>query len=124
MLFALTFGLACSTDSPSTPKQRIISGDGYQAVLIPQGRFEMGCDSKEEKSGVCRDNETPSHNVTISQDFYLMKHEVTQQFYQQITGQNPSYFTDCGATCPVETVNWYDAVAFIAQTIENMINMR
>ena len=115
MLLAFIFGLgtACSTtETPSTPKEQVLIGEGYEAVLIPKGRFEMGCDSKEENAGACRDNETPSHNVTIGRDFYLMKSEVTQQFYQLITGKNPSYFSDCGPTCPVETVNWYDAIAF------------
>jgi formylglycine-generating enzyme required for sulfatase activity len=27
-------------------------------------------------------------------------------------GNNPSAVTDCGTTCPVETVNWYEALAF------------
>jgi len=111
VLFALW---SCSTEEtkPVKSKETIIKGDGYQAILIPKGRFEMGCSSKEEKSGDCRPNETPSHNVTISHEFYLMKNEVTQELYQQIVGSNPSYFVDCGPTCPVENVNWYDAVQF------------
>ena len=41
-----------------------------------------------------------------------MKHEVTQGEYETLMGKNPSDFKKCGATCPVEQVSWYDAVAY------------
>ena len=61
------------------------------------------------------DNEGPVHQVTLSQPFSLGKYEVTQGQWQAVMGDNPSYFSACGPTCPVEQVSWMDAQAFIAE---------
>jgi len=39
--------------------------------------------------------------------------EVTQGQWEAVMGGNPSKFSDCGADCPVERVNWDDAQVFI-----------
>jgi formylglycine-generating enzyme required for sulfatase activity len=41
-----------------------------------------------------------------------MRTEVTQGLFQTAMGYNPSYFTSCGLDCPVERVNWHEAVAY------------
>jgi formylglycine-generating enzyme required for sulfatase activity len=51
--------------------------------------------------------------VVISHDFYLGTREVSQELYLAVMGENPSHFSTCGTTCPVENVSWYDAVAFL-----------
>ena len=78
--------------------QSIIKGDGYEAVKIPKGTFDMGCTKGDSE---CGDNEKPVHKVTISNDFYIMKTEVTQGLYEKVMGTNPSKFKDCGSDCPV-----------------------
>ena len=60
----------------------------------------------------CWVDEKPRHKVTISRDMIVMSTEVTQGLYESVMGMNPSFFADCGKDCPVEQVNWYDAVAF------------
>lgn len=56
-------------------------------------------------------------NLSISQ-FYMCKHEVTQEEYTPIMGFNPSEFTTGAATGeiqekrPVENVCWYDAIYY------------
>jgi formylglycine-generating enzyme required for sulfatase activity len=47
-------------------------------------------------------DEGPQHQVTLSQGFYLGKTEVTQAQWEKVTGKNPSYFQNAGATAPVE----------------------
>ena len=50
---------------------------------------------------------------------YVGETEVTQGLYQRLMGSNPSNFSACGAECPVETVSWFDAVAFANKLSES-----
>ena len=77
--------------------------DCPEMVAIPAGSFEM--------RGTFRD-ETPRHRVTLSA-FSMGKTEVTQGQWRSIMGTSPSKFSACGDTCPVETVRWADAQAFV-----------
>ena len=85
-------------------------GDCPEMVVIPAGRFEMGSPpwepGREEVEG-------PQHWVTISRSFALSKYEVTQGEWRSVMGPNPSEFTSCGDTCPVEQVTWDDVQEFI-----------
>jgi formylglycine-generating enzyme required for sulfatase activity len=63
--------------------------------------------------------------VTLTQGFWLLDHEVTQQEYQAIKGYNPSNFPDSavwvkvtGLLHPVEQVTWDDAVDFCNKLTE------
>ena len=73
-------------------------------VFVEGGTFRMG-----DVWGGGYSNELPVHDVTIS-SFYIGKYEVTQVLYQEIMGNNPSYFR--GDNLPVEKVTWYNAVEF------------
>jgi formylglycine-generating enzyme required for sulfatase activity len=55
------------------------------------------------------DSEYPKHKVTIA-PFYMSKFPVTQEQWETIMGNNPSFFK--GAKRPVERVSWNDAVEF------------
>ena len=70
-------------------------------VLIPGGELVMGSD-REVDAG-------PVHTVSVS-SFYMDRHEVTQEVYEKVTGQNPSRRK--GGTNPVERVRWLDAIKF------------
>ena len=83
-------------------------GNGIQLemVYIPGGSFLMGSPETEAERD---DSEGPQHKVTL-QPFYMSKYPITQQQYQAIMGNNPSYFK--GENCPVEQVSWNDATEF------------
>jgi len=80
--------------------------------LIPAGTFTMGSPENEEGR---RSDET-QHEVTISKPFYMGIYPVTQEEYEMVMGNNPSYFK--GGTRPVEKVSWDDAVAFCKKLTE------
>jgi formylglycine-generating enzyme required for sulfatase activity len=65
-------------------------------------------DSEPRREG----GEGPVHEVTIQQPFFLKATEVTQGEWKALMRNNPSYFENCGDSCPVEQVSWWDAVAF------------
>jgi len=72
-------------------------------VRIPAGTFAMGSPAEERGH---RPEEEPQHEVTLSQDLYLGKYEVTQRQWAAVMGRNPSGLTECGLECPVEMVSW------------------
>ncbi len=51
--------------------------------------------------------------MTLTRDFWLKETEVTQGEWQALMGSNPSYFTACGPSCPVEQMSWFDAVDYV-----------
>jgi len=82
---------------------------GY--VKIAPGTFVMG--SPVGEVGRIPDaGEETQHTVTLTRPFWLKTKEVTQGEWQLLMGNNPSSFSSCGSTCPVENVNWFEAVAY------------
>ena len=73
-------------------------------VLIPSGKFMMGDPGKD-------------HEVVITNSFYLGKHEVTQEQWKKVMGNNPSIKTK-GLTLPVTDVSWNDCQEFIRRLNE------
>lgn len=71
-------------------------------VRIPAGTFQMG--SPETERG--RVASEVAHAVTLTQDYYIGKYEVTQAQWLAVMGTNPSNSNGCGGGCPVENVSW------------------
>ncbi|MBK7976843.1 MAG: formylglycine-generating enzyme family protein [Deltaproteobacteria bacterium] len=96
LLGALTIGLvaACTTDY----------------TTVPAGSFVAG--SPETEPG--RDLDEAQHGVALSHSFEIGTAEVTQDKFQSVSGFNPSYWPEGGEgpSYPVDTVSWYDALAF------------
>jgi formylglycine-generating enzyme required for sulfatase activity len=81
--------------------------EGY--VRIEPGEFTMG--SPEDELG--RGDDETQHRVTVTRAFALKATEVTQAEWRAVMGTDPSGFADCGDTCPVEQVSWFDAVDYV-----------
>jgi len=99
--------------------------DGW--VRIDAGSFWMGspegCPGPAGYTGSCtaelgRSTNETLHHVTLTYDFEMMPYEVTQGEWFAAFGNNPSWFgpsadgADCGTNCPVERVDWYEALAY------------
>jgi formylglycine-generating enzyme required for sulfatase activity len=97
---------SASTSAPK-PGTVVKNPIGMELVYVPAGSFMMG----STNDGA---DETPAHQVTFSNAFYMGKYEVTQAQWQSVMGNNPSYFRDC-SQCPVEQVSWNDAQEFIKE---------
>jgi formylglycine-generating enzyme required for sulfatase activity len=79
----------------------VITASLRQLVLLPGGTIEL------------RDDRIKRRWTVELAPFYLAPYPVTQELYFAVTGQSPSAFV--GATHPVETVSWREAVAFCNQ---------
>jgi len=81
---------------------------GMEFVYVKGGTFIMGDTFSDGSDGY------NAHQVTVS-DFCIGRYQVTQGEWQAVMGSNPSYFTDGGASCPVEQVSWDDVQVFISK---------
>jgi formylglycine-generating enzyme required for sulfatase activity len=94
--------LALALPCGAAPPQLIKTSGGTEMVLIPAGTFVMG-------SGAGTEDARPAHKISVS-SFYMDRHEVTQESYEDLMGVNPSKFE--GDTNPVEQVRWTQAVKY------------
>ena len=91
-------------------KDRVVSGLGMKLAYVASGTFDMGSNEGQR-------DEKPIHKVTISNDYWIGKYEVTQKEYESIMGVNPSKFKN--PANPVENVKWSDAVEFCKKLNES-----
>jgi len=93
---------------------------GMKFMLIPAGTFLMGSPEDEQDRGK---DEGPQHELEIPRPFYMGMYQVTQEEYQRLLGDNPSWFCESSEGAqkvksldtrrhPVECISWNDAVAF------------
>ena len=92
---------------PCVPERTLVLPGNVELkmVFIPPGAFRMGSNSSQ-----AFDHEKPVHIVTLTQGFWIGIHEVTQEQYEAVMGENPSEFK--GRKRPVEQVSWDEAQEF------------
>ena len=86
-------------------------GEGPEMVVVPAGRFRMGCLSND---GDCSGDEKPVHEVTVARPFALSVHEVTFEDYDRFA--YPNKVADRGwgrGLRPVINVSWDDAQEYV-----------
>jgi sulfatase modifying factor 1 len=80
---------------------------GIEMIHIPNGCFNMG------NNDIYNNLDERTIHRTCLDGFYIAKYEVTQQQWERVINNNPSFFQDCGPTCPVEQISWNDTQTFI-----------
>ena len=94
--------------SPAKPSQTpgavVQNQMGIELVYVPAGSFLMGAKALNEF-------ETPAHQVTIKDGFYMGKYEVTQSQWKKVMGTNPSEFK--GDSLPVERILFSEVKEFV-----------
>jgi formylglycine-generating enzyme required for sulfatase activity len=86
---------------------------GMKFVWIPPGTFLMG--SPPEEKG--RFQIETQHKVTLAKGFYMGAYTVTQEQWEAVMGNNPSFFRG-NNNLPVEWVSWEDCQQFIKKLRE------
>ena len=104
--------LSSSSSSPSGNTITIPVKDGVsiEMVKVEAGSFDMGATPEMQSP---YDDEKPVHRVTLTNNYYIGKYEVTQALWQTVMGSNPSRFK--GDILPVESVSWNDCQDFISK---------
>ena len=100
-------GTSSSGNTITIPVKNDISID---MVRVEAGTFTMGATAEMKHPD---DDEKPVHQVTLTNDYYIGKYEVTQALWQTVMGNNPSRFK--GDNLPVEKVSWDDCSEFISK---------
>uniref|UniRef100_UPI004027480C SUMF1/EgtB/PvdO family nonheme iron enzyme n=1 Tax=Prevotella sp. TaxID=59823 RepID=UPI004027480C len=104
--------LSSGSSSPSgnTITIPVKNGISIEMVKVEAGSFNMGATPEMENPF---DSEKPVHRVTLTNNYYIGKYEVTQALWQAVMGSNPSNFK--GDDLPVEKVSWDDCQDFISK---------
>ncbi|MGH6892107.1 MAG: tetratricopeptide repeat protein [Dongiaceae bacterium] len=89
--------------SSNIVRPKTFANPRIELVAVKPGNFMMGA-GKTAKG----------RQVTIARTYYIGNFPVTQAQWQMVMGDNPSSLKNCGA-CPVDTVSWNDAQAFITR---------
>jgi formylglycine-generating enzyme required for sulfatase activity len=101
------------------PPPTFTNSVGMEFVIVPKGKSWLGGD--KDKLG--------DQEVEIPADFYLGKYEVTQEEWEKVMGENPSFFSRTGQgkdaleaipdaelkRFPVENVSWDQCQLFVAK---------
>ncbi len=85
-------------------------GISIEMVRVEVGTFVMGTASEMNES---YEDERPTHQVTLTNNYYIGKYEVTQALWKAVMGNNPSNFK--GDNLPVENVSWKDCQEFLSK---------
>ena len=96
------------SSSNTTYSIPVKDGLNIEMVRVEAGTFMMGA-TPEMKYPY--ENEKPVHKVTLTNNFYIGKCEVTQALWQAVMDNNPSM--NKGDNLPVELVSWDDCQEFI-----------
>ena len=99
--------MASGSNTISIP---VKNGISIEMVKVEAGTFMMGATPEMENPF---DNEKPTHQVTLTNDYYIGKYEVTQALWQAVMGKKPSRFK--GDNLPVVSVSWNDCQKFISK---------
>ena len=93
------------------PDREIRTPNGDELVYVEGGTFVMGNTWKNGYS-----DEKPTHNVTLTYDFYIGKYEATFNEYDafcNVTGKSKPSDSGWGRERrPVINVSWWDAIAY------------
>ncbi|MCL2845823.1 MAG: formylglycine-generating enzyme family protein [Chitinivibrionia bacterium] len=124
LFISLLFLLGCSDDGNSTSggggggglqdgatKTITAGGTSIEVAFVSAGTFTMG---DREIANIWPNVNgwgEVERQVMLTQGFWISKYPITQAQYQAVIGTNPSFFSG-NPNNPVESVNWFNAVAF------------
>jgi formylglycine-generating enzyme required for sulfatase activity len=102
------YGAWCEFQVPRHGSKGVVT---QRMRWIKPGQFMMGSPDTEQGR---KSNESPQHQVTLTQGFWMADSQVTQELWRAISGgKNPSFYRN--ALSPVNGVNWDDCQIWIRE---------
>ena len=98
------------SDKPENIIIQVKKGVSIEMVRVEAGTFIMGA-TPEIKDPY--DWEKPTHQVTLTNNYFIGKYEVTQALWKAVMGNNPSHYK--GDDLPVESISWDNCQKFISK---------
>jgi formylglycine-generating enzyme required for sulfatase activity/Flp pilus assembly protein TadD len=102
------------------PQVKAAAGDALERLPISTGQaaaqLVQEAERRRQQTEAVQHAQQANEPVMVripGKNYEMGKFEVTQKEWRAIMGNNPSYFSSCGDTCPVENVSWNDAQQFI-----------
>ncbi len=89
-----------------------VNGISSEMVRVEAGTFMMGA---TPEMGFGDSVHEPVHKVTLTNNYYMGKYEVTQALWKAVMGSNPSNCKGDKLKLPVENVSWNDCQKFISK---------
>lgn len=89
-------------------------GSGIEFRRLPTGTHRIGSADSEKD----REAQEVAHSVHLDRCVGLSTTEVTQAQWKSVLGEEPSQFSACGPTCPVESVTLVDVERLLARLRE------
>ena len=99
-----------SSTSGSVITIPVKDGVNIEMVKVEAGSFDMGTTPEMQNPD---EDEKPVHRVTLTNNYYIGKYEVTQALWKIVMGSNPS--NSKGNNLPVENVSWNNCQKFISK---------
>lgn len=97
------------SDDITIHQLKVLVGVLDSMMYIPAGTFTMGTDEP-------LDNEGPAHSVTLTENYYMSKYELTRDVW--FTVMNDSVVTGNDARLPMTNISWTDCTRFIEKLNE------
>ena len=96
-----------------------VNGVSFNMIKVEAGTFTMGATAEQIETG---DNEKPTHQVTLTRDYYMGETEVTQALWYAVMGQKPTHdgyqwssSLGLGDNYPAYYISWNDCQEFITK---------
>lgn len=102
-------------------EKRVFTVNGVSFTMVPvkAGTFTIGATAEQQEPG---NDEKPTHQVTLSSDYYMGETEVTQALWHAVTGYSPtvsgsSWSSDYGKgdNYPAYYISYEDVQSFLTK---------
>ena len=114
-------GTSGGSDAPpkgaaTAPSAHVADAEGLGLATNPKGWRTISAGlariGASDDDTARHPSEAPLHTVQLTRKFHLKTTEVTRAEWRQVMGTTPSVAPGCSDRCPVENINWWDAVMF------------